>query len=80
MLVYTNMRPVAVYIVNESSCCDNIDCKYSGDIINMNGDYLKPGYQAIRVVDSENQTIETVGYTDRGRWYPTVMTLANGNI
>ena len=46
----------------------------------MNGDFLKAGFQAIRVMDPSNQTITTVGYTDRGRWYPTVMTLADGNI
>ena len=52
----------------------------AGDIINMNGDFLKAGFQAVRVMDPTNQTITTVGYTDRGRWYPTVMTLADGNI
>ncbi|KAL0048178.1 hypothetical protein WJX82_009358 [Trebouxia sp. C0006] len=51
-----------------------------GDIININGDFLKVGFQAVRVFDPTNQTITTVGYTDRGRWYPTVMTLADGNI
>lgn len=53
---------------------------FVGDIINLNGDFLAVGFQAVRVFDPANQTITTVGYLDRGRWYPTVMTLADGNI
>lgn len=51
-----------------------------GEHINLWYPYLQYGLVAIRIYDPVTQTIETVAQMDRGRWYPSVMTMSDGNI
>ena len=52
----------------------------SGNDINLNGDFLQAGAQAIRVVDPSNLTSNVIGQLDRNRVGVTLTTLGNGNI
>ena len=51
-----------------------------GDDLNLNPPFLTNGIQAVRVFDPLTRKIELVAELDRGRWYASVMTMADGNL
>lgn len=51
-----------------------------GDPLNLNAPFLTNGIQAVRVFDPVTRKIELVAELDRGRWYASVMTMADGNL
>lgn len=51
-----------------------------GDGLNLIQGFLTNGLQTVRVFDPANQTYRVVGEMERGRWYPSVTVLANGNL
>ena len=51
-----------------------------GDSLNLIEGFLTNGLQTVRVFDPTNQTYRVVGEMERGRWYPTVNVLADGNL
>ena len=51
-----------------------------GDDLNLNPPFLTNGIQAVRVFDPVTRKIELVAELDRGRWYASVMTMADGNL
>lgn len=53
---------------------------YAGSLINLNGAFLTVGFQAIRVFDPVAKNYSVVGYTDRARFDPTLVTLGDGNM
>ena len=53
---------------------------YTGNNINLNGDFLQSGAQAIRVVDPTNLNYTLIGQLDRTRVGVTLTTLGDGNI
>ena len=52
----------------------------AGDNLNLNPPFLTMGLQTIRVFDPNTQKYSVVAEMDRGRWYPSVMTMADGNL
>ena len=56
---------------------DNV---YTGSLINSNGKFLTPGFQAIRVFDPVAKNYSVVGQLDRARFDPTLVTLGDGNV
>ena len=52
----------------------------SGDNLDLNGDFLTDGLYAIRQYDPTSQSYAVVANMDRGRWYPSVMIMADGNM
>lgn len=69
-----------------SSCHDQCSrflcspCAHTGNNINLNGDFLQSGAQAIRVVDPTNLNYTLIGQLDRTRVGVTLTTLGDGNI
>ena len=53
---------------------------FAGDPLNLNGNFLTNGIQAIRLFDLETQTYRMVNTVSRGRWYPSVTVMADGNL
>ncbi|DBB11708.1 TPA: hypothetical protein ACH3X3_005878 [Trebouxia sp. C0006] len=51
-----------------------------GEHINLWYPYLQYGLVSVRIYDPATHTIDTVATMDRGRWYPSVMTMPDGNI
>ena len=51
-----------------------------GDALNLIQGFLTNGLQTVRVFDPVTQTYEVVGEMERGRWYPSVNVLANGDL
>ena len=52
----------------------------AGDNLNLNYPFLTIGTQAIRVFSTVSQNYTVVAEMDRGRWYPTIMVMADGNL
>ena len=52
----------------------------AGDNLNLNAPFLTIGVQTIRVFNPNTQKYAVVAEMDRGRWYPSVMTMADGNL
>ena len=52
----------------------------AGDNLNLNPPFLTIGTQAIRVFSPISQRYSVVAEMDRGRWYPTIMVMADGNL
>ena len=56
-------------------------CAFSaGDNLNLNPPFLTIGTQAIRIFNPATQNYSVVAEMDRGRWYPTIMSMADGNL
>lgn len=53
---------------------------FAGDPLNLNGNFLTSGIQTIRVFDPETQTYRVVNNMERGRWYPSVTVMADGDL
>ena len=53
---------------------------HTGNNINLNGDFLQSGAQAIRIVDPTNLNYTLIGQLDRTRVGVTLTTLGDGNI
>ncbi|KAL3145060.1 hypothetical protein ABBQ32_003546 [Trebouxia sp. C0010 RCD-2024] len=51
-----------------------------GMMVGINAPYYTVGYQAVRLVDGVQQNYSMVNEFPTGRWYPSVMTLSNGNM
>ena len=51
-----------------------------GDNLNLNPPFLTEGNQAVRVFNPLTRDISVVSKLERGRWYPSVMTLSDGNL
>ena len=53
---------------------------FAGDPINLNGAFLTSGIQTIRLFDPDTQSYRVVNTMERGRWYPSVTIMADGNL
>lgn len=53
---------------------------FAGSLINLNGDFLTVGFQAIRGFDPVAKKYSVVGKLDRARFDPTLVTLGDGNV
>ncbi|DBA68157.1 TPA: hypothetical protein ACH3X2_013911 [Trebouxia sp. C0005] len=51
-----------------------------GDPLNLIEGFLTNGLQTVRVFDPATQTYQVVGEMERGRWYPSVTVLADGDL
>ena len=58
----------------------NALCFSAGDNLNLNPPFLTIGTQAIRIFNPATQNYSVVAEMDRGRWYPTIMSMADGNL
>ena len=65
---------------SESLKATQVQYVHAGSLINLNGAFLTVGFQAIRVFDPVAKNYSVVGYTDRARFDPTLVTLGNGNV
>ena len=52
---------------------------FAGDNLNLNPPFLTVGFQTVRVVDASNRSYSVVGEMQQPRWYPSVVTMADGN-
>lgn len=52
----------------------------TGDPLNLIDGFLTNGLQTVRLFDPATQTYQVVGEMERGRWYPTVNVLADGDL
>lgn len=53
---------------------------HPGNNLNLNGEFLQAGGQAIRIVDPNNMTSTLIGQLDRNRVGITLTTLGDGNL
>lgn len=51
-----------------------------GDMLQLNPPFLEVGYRTLRIFDPNTQQYRVVGEMERGRWYPSVMVMADGNL
>lgn len=51
-----------------------------GDNLDLDTDFLTDGLFAIRLYDPATQTYKVVANMERGRWYPSVIIMADGNL
>ena len=49
-------------------------------MVGINAPYYTIGYQAIRLVDSLHRNYSLVNEMPTGRWYPSTVTLPDGNV
>lgn len=49
-------------------------------MVGINAPYYTIGYQAVRLVDGINQSYSLVNEMPTGRWYPSLVTLPDGEI
>ena len=52
----------------------------TGENLNLDPPFTTNGVQSIRIFDSVTQIYSHVAEMDRGRWYPSVLTMPDGNI
>ena len=52
----------------------------AGDNLNLNPPFLTNGVQVIRLFNPSTQNYSVIAEMDRGRWYPTIMSLPDGNL
>ena len=52
----------------------------AGDNLDLDTDFLTDGLFAIRLYDPATQTYKVVANMERGRWYPSVTIMADGNL
>lgn len=72
----------------QHSCCSlkaastqEIDWAFfAGDNLNLNPPFLTNGNQVIRLFNPSTQNYSVIAEMDRGRWYPTIMSMADGNL
>ena len=57
-------------------CC----APFAGDNLNLNPPFLTNGNQVIRLFNPSTQNYSVIAEMDRGRWYPTIMSMADGNL
>lgn len=74
-----------IYIYTQTTWYANANwrCNVSlrtGMMVGINAPYYTVGYQAVRLVDGVQQNYSMVNEFPTGRWYPSVMTLSNGNM
>lgn len=51
-----------------------------GDNLDLILDFLTNGLQTIRIFDPFMETYQVVAEMERGRWYPSINVLADGNV
>ena len=52
----------------------------AGMMSQMQGDWYRVGFQSVRAIDVVDRNYSVVAELERGRWYPTVVTLSDGNM